>query len=297
MLLSTENKGLRYRVGERRAIEILARVGFDAIDYTFTPHMEVGDMPWTSDNYLEYAKEVKRMADDNGIIFNQAHAPFIFDMRYLPDLDKQIIPMQVRCMECCAILNIPRMVVHPLYDTPYRGENRKRLWDLNMEYYSRLQPYAKQYGVKVSLENLFDMDKRGNYYMDTVLSDSAEMARFYDELGDTECFDIVVDVAHSGLVGGDAANDIRTLGKRVQGLHISDNDFTSDSHLVPYEGKMDWDGIMKALADVGYTGDLTFEALHPFENIDISLCESKAKYLHDVGRCLIDKFNQYFRGK
>ena len=36
MILSTENGALRSLVGERRAIEILAKAGFDAIDYTFT---------------------------------------------------------------------------------------------------------------------------------------------------------------------------------------------------------------------------------------------------------------------
>ena len=295
MLLSTENKGLRYRVGERRAIEILAQVGFDAIDYTFTPHMEIGDMPWTGANYREYAKEVKQIADDNGVFFNQAHGPFIFDFNYLPDLDKQIIPMQALCMECCAMLEIKRMVVHPLHDSLYRGENRKRLWDLNVEYYRRLQPYAKEYGVVVSLENLFDVDKRRGCYVETMFSDANELARFYDDLGDTDHFDVLVDTGHSSIVGGDAAEDIRRLGHRVKGLHVHDNNYRGDDHLIPYEGTMDWDSIMKALADIGYEGDLTFEALHPFAHIDERLLISKARYLHDVGRCLIEKFDEYRR--
>ncbi len=43
MILSTENGALRSLVGERRAIEILAKAGFDAIDYTFTPGWSGGD--------------------------------------------------------------------------------------------------------------------------------------------------------------------------------------------------------------------------------------------------------------
>ena len=78
MILSTENGALRSLVGERRAIEILAKAGFDAIDYTFTPWMERGEMPWNRDGYQDYAKEVVQMAKDNGVYFNQAHAPFIY---------------------------------------------------------------------------------------------------------------------------------------------------------------------------------------------------------------------------
>ena len=85
MILSTENGALRSLVGERRAIEILAKAGFDAIDYTFTPWMERGEMPWNRDGYQDYAKEVVQMAKDNGVYFNQAHAPFIFHTSYLPD--------------------------------------------------------------------------------------------------------------------------------------------------------------------------------------------------------------------
>ena len=119
MILSTENGALRSLVGERRAIEILAKAGFDAIDYTFTPWMERGEMPWNRDGYQDYAKEVVQMAKDNGVYFNQAHAPFIFHTSYLPDWNREILPMQIRCMEACALLGIPHMVVHPVHHLPY----------------------------------------------------------------------------------------------------------------------------------------------------------------------------------
>ena len=115
MILSTENGALRERVGERKAIEILAKAGFDAIDYTFTPWMERGEMPWNGNDYVSYAKEVNQIAKDNGIHFNQAHASFIFHTSYLPDWNREIMPLQIRCMEACALLGIPHMVVHPVH--------------------------------------------------------------------------------------------------------------------------------------------------------------------------------------
>ena len=166
MILSTENGALRSLVGERRAIEILAKAGFDAIDYTFTLWMERGEMPWNRDGYQDYAKEVVQMAKDNGVYFNQAHAPFIFHTSYLPDWNREILPMQIRCMEACALLGIPHMVVHPVHHLPYhhRGapgkSNADIIWDLNREYYHLLQPYAKQFGVKMCLENMFGEDQR-----------------------------------------------------------------------------------------------------------------------------------------
>lgn len=294
MILSTENGALRSRVGERKAIEILAEAGFDAIDYTFTPWMERGEMPWNGDGYKEYAKEVMLMADDNGIYFNQAHAPFIFHTDYLPNWDREIMPMQIRCMESCALLGIPHMVVHPVHHLPYRA-NKKTIWELNTEYYQLLQPYAKQFSVKVSLENMFGEDKRRGCFCEDMFSNPAEYAEFFDMLDDSEAFTCCVDTGHSGIVGENAGETIRILGKRVHALHLNDNKFRDDGHLIPFQGDIDWEDVMKALAEVGYDGDFTFEALHLYENFNDSFLPTSAKYLHDVGRYLIERFNYYLQ--
>lgn len=292
MKVSTENGALRALTSERRAIEILAGAGFDAIDYTFTPWMERGEMPWNGDNYKEYAKEVNMMMEDNGIVFNQAHAPFIFHTSYLPDWNREIIPLQVRCMESCALLGIPHMVVHPVHHLPYT-RNKKVIWDLNREYYRLLQPYAKEFGVKVSLENMFGLDERNNRYVTDMFADPNEYVKFYDELEDTDNFICLVDTGHSYIVGEDAADTIRVLGSRVKGTHINDNSFIGDDHLIPYDGRIDWEEVMKALAEVGYQGDLTFEALHLYEGFNESFYRTRAKYLCDVGKYLVSRFEAY----
>ena len=94
MILSTEVGALRAKTNERRAIEILVEAGFDALDYTFTPWMERGEMVWNGNEYRAYGKEVLQMAKDNGVYFNQAHAPFLFEIDGTPDWDKTIIPLR-----------------------------------------------------------------------------------------------------------------------------------------------------------------------------------------------------------
>lgn len=292
MKLSTENGALRALVGERKAIEIFAQAGFDALDYTFTPWMERGEMPWNTDRYKEYAKEVNQMMADNGLVFNQAHAPFIFHTSYLPDWDREIMPLQIRCFESCALLGIPHMVVHPIHHLPYT-RNKAEIWELNKTYYNKLQPYAKEFGVKVSLENMFGLDERNNRYVTDMFADPNEYVKFYDELENTEDFICLVDTGHSYIVGEDAADTIRVLGSRVKGTHINDNSFIGDDHLIPFDGRIDWDDVMKALADIHYDGDITFEALHLYEGFAEDFYLTRARYLHDVGRYLISRFNKF----
>lgn len=299
MILSTENGALRRHVGERRAIEILAKAGFDAIDYTFSPWLERGEMPWNKDDYPAYAKEVNKIARDNGIFFNQAHAPVYFHPGSPCDWDKEILPIQIRCMESCALLGIPLMVVHPFHHLPYTNfkkdgkTNIELLWELNMEYYHRLQPYAKEFGVKMCLENMYGKDARRGCIVPTMFSNPHDYAKFFDALGDSENFTCCVDTGHSGIVGEDAADTIRVLGNRVKSLHINDNDFRSDGHMIPYQGKIDWDDVLKALAEIHYDGDFTFEALFFYEGLDESFYPVVTKYLHDMGRYMIGKIEAY----
>ncbi|MFA6892318.1 MAG: sugar phosphate isomerase/epimerase family protein [Sphaerochaetaceae bacterium] len=295
MTLSTEIGALRELTNERRTIEILSKAGFRALDYTFTPWMERGEMEWNRDGYKEYAKEVDKMAKDNGIYFNQAHAPFIFHTSYLPDWNREIIPLQVRCMESCALLGIPHMVVHPVHHLPYRF-NKKEIWKLNKEYYHLLQPYAKEFGVKIALENMFSEDNRRKCLAPDMFSNPTEYAEFYDDLHDEENFICLVDTGHSGIVGEDAADTIRVLGKRVKALHINDNMFYDDGHLIPFQGLVDWDDVMKALAEIDYQGDFTFEALYLWRGLDEDFFSTQAKYLYDVGQYLIRKFEKYKAG-
>ena len=295
MKLSTENGALRPRLGERKTIELLAKAGFDAIDYGFSPWLERGEMVWNTDRYAAYAKEVRQMAEDNGVFFNQAHGPFVFDTSLFPDYTKQVLPLFQRCFEACALLGVPHMVVHPIHHLPYKG-NEKTMWDINMEFYQLLLPFAREFGVKIALENMYQYDPRRGVLTRDVFAVPERYAAFYDELNDPN-FICLVDTGHCGIVGEDAARMLRVMGSRVKALHVNDNLFRTDDHVVPGHGHMDWNSVTRALADIGYAGDITFEVLNIYRAYDDEFLPVSAKYLHDVGRYLIRKIEEFRRGE
>jgi sugar phosphate isomerase/epimerase len=67
-----------------------------------------------------------------------------------------------------------------------------------------------------------------------------------------------LDVGHAHLVGG-APEAAEVLSGYVITTHIHDNRGTSDDHLVPFDGTIDWPATMMALYKIGYTGPLVFE--------------------------------------
>ena len=103
MKISTEIASAAALVGEEKAVEYTAKAGFDAWDFSmfdmckydwsagcFLPN----DNPLASDNYLAFARRLKQIGLDNGILCNQSHAPF-------PSRGP-IIPYLKRALECTA---------------------------------------------------------------------------------------------------------------------------------------------------------------------------------------------------
>lgn len=287
MILSTENSFLRPYVGERGSIEILAQAGFDAIDYGFSPALEHGQLPWSTTQYAQYAKEVLHIAHDNGVYFNQAHGPFMFDSSIFPDYKREVFPLCQRCFEICALLEIPHVIIHPVHHIPYMG-NEDLLWTMNMAFYQQLLPEAKQFGVKIALENMYQYDPRRGVLTADVFAIPERYSAFFDAMND-ESLTCCVDIGHCSIVGVDPNHMLRTMNRRVGALHVNDNLFRTDDHIIPGHGLMDWNVITKTLADIHYSGDFTYEVINIYRNYDPEFFPVSAKYLHDVGRYLITK--------
>lgn len=253
MKISTEIGSAAKLVGYERAIELVGKAGFDAWDLTIYP---MAKWDWTSgcffdtgspflmDNYASYFRELRKIGEAYGMVCNQSHAPF--PIKVMTD------DVLKRAIECTATVGGEICVIHP---------NNDKSAEENAETYLRLLPFAKEYGVKIATENMW------NWYKDEPTSSPAacslaeDFVRHIDAVADPY-FVACLDIGHAEMRGsGDgAARAIRALGKRLSALHVHDNDKLHDSHLMPFTANIDFEPIAKALTDVGYTGYVTLEA-------------------------------------
>ena len=75
-------------------------------------------------------------------------------------------------------------------------------------------------------------------------------------------------------------------------VHFQDGDYIEDRHTLPFLGQYHWAEIMKALAETGYTGDLTFEVYKFYQNLPDEAIPHALKMAETVGRKLIDVFQK-----
>ena len=105
-------------------------------------------------------------------------------------------------------------------------------------------------------------------------SNPYEAAKYIDELNaiaGEKCFAFCLDTGHALLMGADMRRTINILGKRIETLHIHDNDGFDDQHLAPYMGRMDWEAFIDGLKDIGYEGTLSFETFNVLNAFDDEL--------------------------
>ena len=142
-------------VGEEKAVLYVAQAGFDAWDFSMFEMAQYDwkngrlldtDHPLQKSNYLSFAKELRKIGEENGIICNQSHAPF-------PVSCPEIRSYLKRSIECTAEAGGKICVIHP-DNNKSPEENAEMFWEL--------LPFAKQHGVKIATENMWNWNsKRG----------------------------------------------------------------------------------------------------------------------------------------
>ena len=273
------------KFGEEKAIEIIAKAGFDAVDYCMLD-LDKEDYVLNSDSYKAHALKLVEVAKRNNVYFNQGHA-----VGYIPHEDhdtviKKLIEKNSRAIEISDIMGIRTLVIHPVAFGNYIGRE-EYVFEKNMQYFKGLLPYAEEHGVKLACENMWCSDKRKKVTTGGVCGNPFEHARYIDEINHPLLV-ACIDVGHCSLSGREASDCIRVLGDRLGALHIHDNDYLDDMHTLPGLSEMNFGEIMKALKDIDYKGDFTLETDHFFDSLNtIEETEPGMKLAELIGRKLL----------
>ena len=278
MKLSTSTSRVERNFGLKESVKMIAGAGFDAIDFTACFEEYYTDV-YNKDFYLD----IKKYAEDQGVYFNQAHAPFSSSFIEEEETKKRFDEI-VTSMKNSSYLGIETIIVHPCQHLLYHEEgNKEKLFDCNMKFYKSLIPYCEEYGIKVAVENMWQYPKMISH---STCSRPEEFIRYVDGVGSpwvVSCLDI----GHSVLCREQPDEFIRKLGSRLTNLHVHDVDGNDDLHTLPFFGITDWASVMKALKDVNYKGVLTYEANGFLTDKPLELYPDYLKLMAETGRYLI----------
>ncbi len=285
MKLSTTTGRLHGKFGFHKAIDILSDAGYDAIDFS-----QFDKEVYSADYGKEYYVEIRKYAEDKGLFFNQSHAPYGSSFEDEEKTAKRYEEI-VTAIKRASYLGVKNIIVHPCQHLKYDVEgNPEKLFEYNMDFYKKLIPYCEEYNIRVALENMWQYTGMINH---STCSRPEEFIRYIDELNN-DCFVACLDIGHATLVREDVEDFVKKLGnKRLQCLHVHDVDGTNDNHTLPFFGSVNWEKVMKALAEIDYKGDLTFEADNFMDNKPDILLPECSKLMAKTGKYLVSQFENY----
>lgn len=218
----------------REQIAAIHRAGFGGV---FTD--------WSDEEGLSpYLTAIRR----EGLFYQSVHAPFT-GVHLLWEAEEEgeaELSRQIRCLEDTARAEVPVMVEHAII-----GMKRCTPGARGVERFGRLFDRAATLGVKVAVENT-----EGECYLSAL----------YDAYADHPGFGFCIDTGHE-MCYNERRDLIGRYGDRLVATHLNDNlgrtgeeiTWLDDSHLLPFDGTADWEGIAARLTRVGYHGPLTLE--------------------------------------
>ncbi len=280
MLLSANMIRVHDTFGIKGMFDVFAAAGIEGIDF----NNDVAEY-CTAEHDEQFYRELGKYAASRGVAICQAHAPFPSSYVEEEKSAKRFEEI-VQGIKNAAYLGAPMIVVHPCTHLDFAVEgNPEILFEYNLDFYRKLIPVAREFGIKIAIENIGRV---------SITSTPERLNKLFDTLNDP-VFTVCFDVGHCLLQGVDPAEAIRAIGERlVDGCtHVHDNNGDRDTHTLPFYGKVEWESVMKALADIGYKGDLNYEASAFIKDIPVALYEDGLAYMAKVGHYLIGRFEYY----
>ena len=243
---------------------------------------------FTSD---EWEREVDRAAEARavlGMTVDQVHAPYNFYAHRPLEIFREQLG---RSIVAAKRMGASYLIFHGDEYHPGRGEAYDADLALNTVY-EIFAPYVEETlknGMTPVFENAFEdhhrvsLTERSHF-----CGELSELIALLDRFCDPRigcCWDF----GHGKLaLENDErhAEAIRTLGSRIVCTHVHDNYYKKDLHLPPFMGDADWGSLMRAVKDIGYRGDLTFEI--GYSNLDNRLVANFMQTLHRTGEILLE---------
>jgi L-ribulose-5-phosphate 3-epimerase len=239
-----------YKLPIKERYRLIKETGFDGVMLWWSEFLDRNDY-----------RNGPQIVREAGLYIENIHAPFqVQDYIWLDNLDgESTLDCYLQCVADCSAFEIPTMVVHlPDDDKPCN--------ELGLDRIRRIAEKAEQLCVNIALENLRNFANL-SYILDHV--DSMRLGLCYD-------------CCHHYHYYPDC-DLLSKYGLRLMALHLHDYKGNA-THLLPFDGAIDWSAAMKKITETGYPGPTAIEAMNwsykdlPAENF-LSEAFDKAKRL------------------
>lgn len=239
----------------KERIPLMKKHGYDGIDYQGLGSVKNSPLyQMTDEEFKAYLTDLKNCADENGMFFHQLHGTWPHIDDWTEAGREKTTEYFKKCILGAAYLDCPRVIVHPFMPNLYFGDesyDSEKDFEINARMLRELAPVARENGITICFENMPFPKWSPFSYVENI----KKLIRQIDDKNIKVC----LDVGHFNSVKGDIYQAITLLGDDLATLHVHDDRYGQDRHLIPFQGETDWEGFVKGLRDIHYQGVLSLE--------------------------------------
>ena len=229
-------------------VDYFEKVGIGAIDMSFESLSRLDDS-----SHIVLLAAAKRAKAKN-IELPVCHLSF-----YMPSpkdaalMAKYSLELKYN-LDMAALMGIQLAVIHPI--AWYSSEVKYGDWvRANIAFLSPLVEYAKAKGIRLCLENMpSEHEAENNHLFGSCALNISSLA---EKLGIGICWD----VGHANISGYKQSEQMQILKGKIDVLHIHDNagKGQKDSHMLPFDGSVDWEDVAFGMRCSEFSGILDIE--------------------------------------
>jgi sugar phosphate isomerase/epimerase len=243
---------------------------------------------WRSD-FLYADSEIEQLRtwfDEYGLTLNDVHgSEGVEKFWYSPKEYARLAGIELvkNRIDFTARLGADAVVMHVYPDTvaPEYAPFNAVAWDQLRRSLDELEPYARERGVRIAVENLIDSLALNAHVvtMDEVGDNFAKIGRLFD-LYSPDYLGLCYDSGHANL-GRDRMDDLEPLTDRLIALHLHDNNGMADQHRLIFSDVIDWERLAGLIAQSAYHKPISMEV--SMKNAHIETEEEFLRQAYETG--------------
>lgn len=290
LYVSTSTNILCERTGQppvpmEESIRACGDAGFTCLDFGFA-ELAFFSPEFRGPSWREKIERCGKLARDRGITFVQGHGSLLDFCNRGEDYAFRLELLK-RSFYGAQMLEIPWLVVHPSCKMTDRGPEAGT-HEKNVAFFSALSDFAAPLGVGIAIENMWSgTNPRGRPYA----VDAEELLRLARDVNRPNV-GVCWDIEHASVEQLPQGDSIRLLGSYIKATHISDDTGPANIHILPYTGKLHWEEVLRAFADIGYDGPLSLEIQHYLLRMPPELWVDAIGLARKIGANLCDEIRR-----
>ena len=218
----------------------------------------------TQEEQLKYIKE-----KGLNVIFAHLGYQNINNLWLEDDNGNKLVDRYKNDIKVCKENNIPMVVMHLTSKSEAPQYN-----EIGLKRLQEIVDYAESLNIKVAFENT-----KIKGYLDYVIKNIHN-----------ENAGICFDSGHYHVHFNDDL-DFSNFKGRIFAVHLHDNDQSDDLHLIPFDGTLNWENVIKNLKKCNYDGPITMEPCYRYGYLEMGI-ENFYKKSYEVGKKLQEMFEK-----